>query len=155
MLDVMVSALMLALTLPVMLVAAVAIRLDSAGPVIVRQVRVGKDGVPFAMYWFRSTVGDAEVLTRIGRVLRRTSIDELPQLWNVLRGDMSLVGPRPASPAETRGGSSAASSEQLRAIPGLTGTWTDVDEPRIAGHRQHQNRRDGFRERRDSDHRAG
>ena len=152
MLDVVVSALMLVLTLPVMVVAAAAIRLDSAGPVIVRQVRVGKDGVPFVRCWFRSTVGDTEVLTRVGGVLRRTSIDELPQFWNVLRGDMSLVGPRPASPAPTRGGSSAARSERLGAIPGLTGTWTEVDDPGIGSDRQHQTRRGGFRERGDSDH---
>lgn len=153
--DVVVSALALVLTSPIMLLAALAIRLDSAGPVIVRHVRVGKDGVPFEMCLLRSTASDAEMLTRVGRVLRRTSIDELPRLWNVLRGDMSLVGPRPMTPAETSGGSPAARSGQLRAVPGLTGTWAEADEPRPGRDLERRIRRSGLPARGESDHRAG
>ena len=153
--DVVVSALALALTLPIMLLAVLAIRLDSAGPAIVRHVRVGKDGGHFDLYRLRSTVVDAEVSTRVGRVLRWTSIDELPQLWNVLRGDMSLVGPRPTIPAETVGGSPTGDSTQLRVVPGLTGTWTEADDSGIGHDRNQRARRSGFPERDGSDHRAG
>lgn len=126
--DVVVSALTLVLTLPIIVVAAVAIRLDSAGPVIVRHVRVGRGGARFELYRFRSTVHDAEQVTRVGRVLRRSSIDELPQMWNVLRGDMSLVGPRPASPDDTVDESAAVDVPRLRPAPGLTGTWSEADD---------------------------
>jgi exopolysaccharide biosynthesis polyprenyl glycosylphosphotransferase len=117
-LDVVVSAIGLVVLLPVFAVISLAIRLDSRGPVVFSQVRAGQHGRPFTMLKFRSMVEDAEELlrdiipfdqldepvfklqedprvTRVGRVLRRWSIDELPQLWNVLLGQMSLVGPRP------------------------------------------------------------
>lgn len=106
---------------PLLLVAALAIKLDSRGPVFFRQERIGQNGRRFAMFKLRTMVVDAEALkdrlekehadaldgarfklkadpriTRVGRVLRRFSIDEMPQLWNVLRGDMTLIGPRPA-----------------------------------------------------------
>lgn len=93
---------------PVLLAAAAAVRLDSPGPVLFCQKRIGKNGAPFTMYKFRSMTDGAEHtgsgvyseqgdprVTRVGKVLRATSIDELPQLVNILRGDMSIVGPRP------------------------------------------------------------
>jgi sugar transferase (PEP-CTERM system associated) len=103
----------LLLTLPLMLLAAIAVRLDSPGPVILRQQRVGKNGKPFTLYKFRSMHagtdksgyqrparrGD-ERFTRVGRFLRRTRIDELPQLFNILRGDMYFIGPRPFVPTQ-------------------------------------------------------
>ncbi|MGH2930073.1 MAG: sugar transferase, partial [Solirubrobacteraceae bacterium] len=106
--DIAVSLLLLALSLPVMALAMAAIRLDSHGPIFYHQERVGQGGSPFVLLKFRSMVADAEKaghpvwaakrdprVTRAGAIMRMTRIDELPQLWNVLRGDMSLVGPRP------------------------------------------------------------
>jgi exopolysaccharide biosynthesis polyprenyl glycosylphosphotransferase len=136
--------LLVALAVP-MLVVAVALRLDSVGPVIFRQTRVGRHGRTFTIYKFRSMAVDAEArlealrdldegagplfkmrsdprVTRVGRLLRRASIDELPQLWNVVRGDMSLVGPRPALPEEV-----ATYDDRVRrrllVRPGMTGAW--------------------------------
>ncbi len=99
------------LTLPLMLLAALAVRLTSRGPVLYRQARVGLNGAPFTLYKFRSMYADAEAktgavwaskddprVTPVGRWLRLLRIDELPQLWNVLRGEMSVVGPRPERP---------------------------------------------------------
>lgn len=130
---------------PVMIIAAIVIKIDSRGPVFFGQQRVGKDGKLFNMYKFRSMVVDAEKLldklkdknemtgpmfkikedprvTKVGRFIRKTSIDELPQLFNVLRGEMSLVGPRPNLPKEV-----AEFSEfhklKLLAKPGLTCYW--------------------------------
>ncbi len=131
--------------LPVMGAAAVAIKVDSAGPVLFRQQRLGKWGHPFTIIKFRTMAADAEEqlgqllphdegdgphfkmrddprVTRVGAVLRRWSIDELPQLYNVLRGDMSLVGPRPPLPREVAdyGPSDLC---RLRGKPGITGMW--------------------------------
>jgi lipopolysaccharide/colanic/teichoic acid biosynthesis glycosyltransferase len=102
------AATMLAAASPFVAVAALGIRLEDGGPILYRQTRVGKDGVDFELLKLRTMVVGAERLgsgfavdrgdsriTRIGRVLRRTSLDEVPQLWNVVRGDMSLIGPRP------------------------------------------------------------
>jgi exopolysaccharide biosynthesis polyprenyl glycosylphosphotransferase len=141
-----VGAMLLTLVLsPVFIAAAIGVKLTSRGPVFYRQTRVGRNGKSFPMYKFRSMrVGaDAEVaalaaqsdgagplfkmrddprVTRVGRVLRRYSIDELPQLFNVLRGDMSLVGPRPPLPSEV----SAYEQKVRRRLlvkPGLTGLW--------------------------------
>lgn len=130
---------------PIMLVVAVLVRSTSRGPVIFRQVRTGLDGEPFTMLKFRTMVADAEErladlavynegagplfklgndprITPVGRVLRRTSLDELPQLFNVLRGQMSLVGPRPALPSETTQYSQWV-WRRLHVRPGLTGLW--------------------------------
>ncbi|CAN5804938.1 sugar transferase [soil metagenome] len=132
-------------TAPIALVAAIAIKIDTRGPVIFSQVRVGQDSDPFPVLKFRTMVPDAEDrlaelqasneadgplfkmaddprITRVGRFLRKTSIDELPQLWNVLRGDMSLVGPRPALPHETEEWD-ALLAQRLRVKPGITGMW--------------------------------
>jgi exopolysaccharide biosynthesis polyprenyl glycosylphosphotransferase len=109
--DIFSAALLLVVSAPVMLLAAVAIRLDSPGPALYRQERVGKNGKNFVIIKFRSMRTDSEKdgtprwatadddrVTRIGRIIRRTRIDELPQLFSVLKGDMSLVGPRPERP---------------------------------------------------------
>ena len=144
-LDITVAAVLLVLAAPLMLLIALAIKLDSPGPVIFRQRRVGKDGRLFTFYKFRGMVADAEArlhevahlnevdgpifksrrdprVTRVGRVLRRTSLDELPQLWNVLRGDMSLVGPRPPLPTEvTR--YEPWQRDRLLVPGGITGLW--------------------------------
>lgn len=133
------------LILPLVLLIALLIRLDSSGPALFRQQRVGKHGKLFTCYKFRTMVVDAEArkaelaalneadgplfkirrdprITRIGHFLRRSSLDEVPQIWNVLRGDMSLVGPRPGLPSEV------ACYEpwhrrRLEVTPGITGLW--------------------------------
>ena len=126
---------------PLLAVAAIAIKLDSPGPVLFVQERIGRDGVIFRMYKLRTMVANAEELkastldehtvhfktlddpriTRVGRFLRRTSIDELPQVFNVLRGDMSLVGPRPTSLNLVEYEPWHAARLEVR--PGLTGVW--------------------------------
>jgi lipopolysaccharide/colanic/teichoic acid biosynthesis glycosyltransferase len=132
------------LTAPVMVAIAVAIRLASPGPALFRQERVGEGGRPFALLKFRTMVVGAEAMTAelmgrsrdpdwllidrdprvfaVGRFLRLTSIDELPQLWNVLRGEMSLVGPRPLTPCDDRRVPEWARARS-KAKPGLTGPW--------------------------------
>ncbi|SLN10200.1 putative sugar transferase EpsL [Roseivivax jejudonensis] len=130
---------------PLLLLLLAAIKIDSRGPVFFRQVRVGKDGAPFTMLKFRSMHVDAEArraallaqadragvcfksrndprVTRVGRILRRFSIDELPQIINVLRGEMSVVGPRPALPEEVAAYPARALG-RLAVKPGLTGIW--------------------------------
>ena len=105
--DITISIIALAITLPAMVLVAIAIKLTTKGPVLFFQERIGKGALPFQMIKFRSMHLNAEPegpalaikndprITRIGRVLRKTRLDELPQLWNVLKGDMTLVGPRP------------------------------------------------------------
>lgn len=128
------------------LIVALLIKLeDPKGPVFFKQVRVGKDGKEFYMYKFRSMVTNAEELlesllhlnevsgamfkmkddprvTKVGKFIRKTSIDELPQLWNVLKGDMSLVGPRPPLPREVAQ-YTEYDKQRLLVIPGCTGLW--------------------------------
>jgi exopolysaccharide biosynthesis polyprenyl glycosylphosphotransferase len=141
--DLALTVLALPIVLPLGVMLAIIVRLDSPGPAIFRQRRIGRDGRPFICYKFRTMVVDAEErkaelaalneadgplfkirndprMTRVGRFLRRYSLDELPQLWNILRGDMSWVGPRPATPEEV------AQYEdwhyrRLTVVPGLTG----------------------------------
>ncbi|MCL6589615.1 MAG: sugar transferase [Firmicutes bacterium] len=108
--DLVMAVFGLVLMLPVFLVTAVLIKLDSPGPVIFRQMRVGKNGKKFQIYKFRTMQAGAEKmgkffvrdddprLTRLGKILRRFKIDELPQLWNVIKGEMSMAGPRPMIP---------------------------------------------------------
>ena len=134
--DIVLAALAcLLLALPMLLVA-LAIKLGDPGPVIFRQKRVGADGRLFDFYKLRSMpvdTGDIPSdllgqvqLTRVGRLIRRTSVDELPQLWNVLRGDMSLVGPRPPLPAQAELTALRRENGALACRPGLTG-WAQVN----------------------------
>lgn len=142
--DVVFCILTLPITLPVMIVCYLAIKLDSSGPVVFYQKRTGRGGRRFKMYKLRTMVENAEELkekymhlneltwpdfkisddpriTRIGRILRKTSLDELPQIFNVLKGDMSLVGPRPTSfSAKTY---RLWHTARLEAKPGMTGLW--------------------------------
>jgi len=143
--DRLVGGAILLLALPFMLVVTAAIKLTSRGPVLFRQTRVGVEGREFTMLKFRSMVLDAEArredllglsdgngvlfkmrddprVTRVGRVIRRLSMDELPQLINVVKGEMSLVGPRPPLPEEVAGYSDDA-TRRLKVRPGLTGLW--------------------------------
>ena len=129
----MFSAGALAVLAPTALLVGLAIRLDSPGPVLFRQTRVGLNGRTFGMFKFRSMVKNAPSIgpyftqtddpriTRIGRFIRCTSIDELPQLINVLRGDMSLVGPRPDVPAQRSLYTQADWAQRCSVRPGITG----------------------------------
>ena len=151
-LDVVGGTLALALALPMLAVVAIWIKYDSPGPVLFRQVRVGRDGKRFTMYKFRSMRSDADEtihreyflqllkaqqadqgttvfkvprdprVTRAGAILRKTSLDELPNLFNVLRGEMSLVGPRPAIPYEVDA-YDPWMRRRLEVRPGITGLW--------------------------------
>lgn len=128
--DMVCAALGLLVLSPVLLVCALLVGLTSPGGVLFRQERIGKDGVPFTIYKFRSMRKDNAGLkistsrdtriTSVGRVLRKTKLDELPQLWNVLKGDMSFVGPRP----EVREYTDLYTPEQRQVLmvrPGVTG----------------------------------
>jgi len=135
--DVVAAAALLLVTAPLLALAALAISLEGGGPILYRQSRVGKDGADFDLLKLRTMVVGAESqgagpavnrgdprITRAGRILRRLSLDELPQLWNVVRGDMSLIGPRPTlryqveryTPRQRR---------RLEIKPGITG-WAQV-----------------------------
>jgi lipopolysaccharide/colanic/teichoic acid biosynthesis glycosyltransferase len=147
--DLLVSSLGLVLFSPIWLLAAVAIKLEDGGPVFFSQARVGRGGRSFMAYKFRSMTVDAgdparqakendTRITRVGRVLRATAMDELPQLWNIFRGDMSVVGPRPLMPGEieTQGDGRLVALEAVPGFsqrhsvrPGLTGL-TQVFAPR-------------------------
>jgi lipopolysaccharide/colanic/teichoic acid biosynthesis glycosyltransferase len=142
--DVVVCIVLLPALLVLMAICAVAIRLDSPGPIFFSQLRTGRHGRRFRMYKFRTMVKDAEAMkaslahlsivpppdfkviddpriTRVGEVLRSTSLDELPQIFNVLMGDMSLVGPRPTSFSHAT--YRLWHTERLEVRPGITGLW--------------------------------
>ncbi|MGE4231749.1 MAG: sugar transferase [Bacteriovoracia bacterium] len=132
--DFLLAAFFILLLSPLVLVIGLAIRIDSKGKIIFKQKRVGQNGKEFTLYKFRSMYEEApkyaatpndpsdQRITSVGRWLRRTSLDELPQLFNVLRGDMSLVGPRPEMPFIVAGYSSLE-RRRLEAKPGITGVW--------------------------------
>jgi lipopolysaccharide/colanic/teichoic acid biosynthesis glycosyltransferase len=137
---------------PFLAIVAIAIKLDSRGPVFFRQLRIGRDGRPFEMIKFRTMVDGADQrkhelhhlneavglfkithdprITRVGRLLRKTSLDELPQLFNVVRGDMSLVGPRPLVAEEDRR-IRGWHRHRLQLTPGMTGHWQILGSARI------------------------
>ena len=144
--DLLVGATLLILLSPVLLLIAILIKLTMPGPLLFRQERIGRDRHPFVIYKFRSMIPDAEAatgptvampgdarVTRFGRIMRRLSLDELPQLFNVLRGDMSLVGPRPQPTFfdERYSGEVPRYLERQQARPGLTG-WAEVNDLRGA-----------------------
>lgn len=143
--DIILSMMALIILSPLLIIISILIKIDSKGPIIFKQVRVGKKGIKFEMYKFRSMVVDAETLldklkdkneisgpmfkikedprvTKIGRFIRKTSIDELPQLINILKGEMSFVGPRPSLPKEVQQFESWM-LERLKVLPGLTCYW--------------------------------
>ncbi len=148
-LDILFALLLAGVALPFAVVIALAVRLETRGPIFFRHERIGRDGRRFGLWKFRSMVVNADALledyldrhperrlewiakhklkndprtTRVGRFLRRTSLDELPQIWNILRGDMSMVGPRPIVAAEVeKYGSAYELYSQV--APGLTGIW--------------------------------
>jgi O-antigen biosynthesis protein WbqP len=136
--DIILSLSLLILTAPLMVALAVAIKLDTRGPALYKQKRIGKYGNHFTILKFRSmTVGTPEVatdimsnlpnaITRVGKWLRRTSLDELPQLFNVFAGQMSIVGPRPALYNQTELTARRAELGILQFPPGITG-WAQVN----------------------------
>jgi sugar transferase (PEP-CTERM system associated) len=140
--DILLSALLLAVTWPLMLLTALAVKLESPGDVIYRQIRTGKEGLDFTIYKFRSMRKDAESkgaqwaqtndarVTRVGKFIRLTRLDELPQLWNVLKGDMSFIGPRPERPEFNSELAQKIPYYNLRHLvrPGLTG-WAQILYP--------------------------
>ena len=151
--DIVLAAAGLVLLSPIMLIAAAMVKLSSPGPVLFRQWRAGLAGKPFLILKFRSMVVDAEGqkaplrchssqdgpafkvrndprVTRVGRFLRKSSIDELPQLWNVLKGDMSLVGPRPL-PIDEAAECLPWQNRRVDVVPGLTCTWQVEGRSRV------------------------
>ena len=136
-LDVIVAGTGLVVTSPLLAAAAVAIKLEDRGPILYRQTRVGKDGRDFELLKLRTMIVGAEKqgagfavdrgdsrITRVGRLLRRTSLDELPQLWNVVRGDMSLIGPRPTLRYQVER-YTERQRRRLEVLPGITG-WAQI-----------------------------
>lgn len=144
-LDLCIATILLLVTLPVWGTAALAVKLQDGGPAFFRQVRVGRGGRRFRMWKIRTMVPDAAQrggyqtvkgdprMTPLGRWLRRSSIDELPQLLNVLVGDMSLVGPRPDTPAQEAGYDPADWTERCSVRPGLTGPAQIMSKTESAG----------------------
>ena len=137
--DILISIIGLLVAIPVLLITAIAIRLESTGPIIFRQTRTGLNGRLFTLYKLRSMRADQENdtkwttvndprITRVGRFIRKTRIDEFPQLFNVLKGEMSLVGPRPERPyyVEQFSREIPGYLERLQVKPGLTG-WAQIN----------------------------
>jgi lipopolysaccharide/colanic/teichoic acid biosynthesis glycosyltransferase len=137
-LDVVLAGTLLVVTAPLLALAALAIRLESRGPVFYRQLRVGRDGEPFELWKLRTMVPGAESMgagiyvldgdtriTRVGRMLRRFSLDELPNLVNVLRGEMAIVGPRPTV-QEQVDRYTDRQRRRLEVKPGITG-WAQIN----------------------------
>lgn len=157
--DVLVALFALVVLAPLFIAAYLAVRLTSKGPAFFAQTRVGRDGRHFQFYKFRSMYMDAEGrkaalmaqneskdgvifkmrndprITPVGRIIRKYSIDELPQLWNVLRGDMTLVGPRPPVPSEVAQ-YTLEERKRLNVIPGITCTWQISGRSDIPFHEQ-------------------
>ena len=155
--DIVVAMLLLAMLTPLLLTIALLICLDSPGGIFFKQTRIGKGGRHFTMWKFRSMVVDADRqkhqlnnemacgvlfkvkqdprITRVGRLIRRFSIDELPQLWNVITGDMSMVGPRPALPEEVVHYTSHQ-RQRLAVNPGITCFWQIAGRSEISFHQQ-------------------
>ncbi|WP_455633404.1 sugar transferase, partial [Parabacteroides sp.] len=139
--DIVVAIAAIVVLLPVLLLTAIVIKLDSHGPVIFKQERLGKNGVPFKIWKFRSMVvgaekqgtgvysykGDARI-TKVGRFIRTTSLDELPQLFNILKGEMSLIGPRPALTYHpwTFDKYTEHQKRMFDVLPGITG-WAQIN----------------------------
>lgn len=134
--DVLAASAAIVLLSPVIALTAAAIRLGDRGPALFIQVRAGRNGASFPIYKFRSmAVGTANIpsgelstptLTRVGKVIRRTNIDELPQLFNIVKGDMAVVGPRPPLPSQDDVVEARRANGALRLRPGLTG-WAQVN----------------------------
>ncbi len=144
--DIAVASVGLILASPIWLVAMIAVRMDSPGPILYRQRRAGIDGKPYTLLKFRTMRQDAEAasgavwagqfdarVTRVGRLFRKWRVDEIPQLWNVLKGEMSLVGPRPERPefVDTLADAIPFYKERLLVPPGITG-WAQVKYPYAA-----------------------
>ncbi len=136
-LDVLAAGLGLAVASPLLAAAAIAVKLEDGSPILFRQTRVGKDGKDFELLKLRTMVVGAEHqgagfavdraddrITRVGRILRKTSVDELPQLWNVVRGEMSVIGPRPTLRYQVEK-YTERQHKRLDVLPGLTG-WAQI-----------------------------
>jgi lipopolysaccharide/colanic/teichoic acid biosynthesis glycosyltransferase len=135
--DVAIAGTSLLVASPLLALAALAVKLEGRGPVLYRQTRVGKDGVDFELVKLRTMVVGAETMgagyainegdariTRVGRLLRRLSVDELPQFWNVIRGEMSVIGPRPTLRYQVER-YDAQQARRLEVKPGITG-WAQI-----------------------------
>ena len=136
-LDMVGASVGLAVASPALAVAALAIKLEDRGPVFYRQLRAGRHGTPFRVFKFRTMIVDAEHqgaglavnegdsrITRTGRILRKLSLDELPQLWNVVRGEMSIIGPRPTLRYQVEQ-YDERQRRRLDVLPGITG-WAQI-----------------------------
>ncbi len=157
--DVTASVVLIIVLSPLLLLVAIGIKLESRGPALFRQIRIGHDAKPFILWKFRSMYTDAEQrrsalvaqhdspggirfkmkqdprITWMGRVIRRSSVDELPQLWNVLTGSMSLVGPRPPLPQEVQR-YTQTERRRLSTVPGITCIWQVSGRADIPFHKQ-------------------